>query len=738
MPTPIQILDVTDFTGGLNFRADVFQLRGSESPDMLNVDLDPRGGFAQRDSVTPLNSISLRQVPANMWPYATTTGTKQIMVQQGSDFAYSTGGNFTYVDPDALATVGTMRAATFKDLCYIQRNAEQAAVKWDGSTATVLATAFNDNIAAPTGANMIKAKCIASWMGRVWVANTSEAAVQKNRVRFSHPNQPADFRTNDFIDVNVGKDGDEITALVPFQDRLLVFKNNSVHVITGYDANTFQVFDLSQTVGATSQEACAVTEYGVYFFHWPDGVYQYDGKHISWEWERISPKIEDGTIASAQQTLITLGWLKRRLWVGVPWMGSSTNNRTFVLDPTLGKSGGWTQYDLALGPMLQWQPPASAASYLAVDAPRGRVLRLHQTAAADVFNTDYLTLTGASGTFASTPDTVGLSITGDIDLRARVALTDWTPATAQTFVAKWEATANQRAYKFWIDTAGKLNLDWSNNGTTILSKVSTVATGIADGTQAWVRAILDVDNGAVGNDVKFYTSTDGQTWTQLGATVTTAAVTAIADTTALATVGATGNAGTIDRLIGNVYSVAILQNILGTVKGDPEFTASSVSTNLTVTDSQSQVWTLQGAAAMAGKGMNITSYYTTKWFDAGVPAAIKRWRRPLIILKGGIATTIQIDLWRDYDASQIKRTAYLSTTATSGVLVWDDGSHAATMKWDNNVWGGNDTVVEEVLKTAILGRARSVRLKFTGPNNPSARWQIDGIIFKYIPRRIRG
>ena len=33
----IAITEVSDFTGGLNFRADQFQLAAFESPDMLNV-----------------------------------------------------------------------------------------------------------------------------------------------------------------------------------------------------------------------------------------------------------------------------------------------------------------------------------------------------------------------------------------------------------------------------------------------------------------------------------------------------------------------------------------------------------------------------------------------------------------------------------------------------------------------------------------------------------------------------
>ena len=39
---------IYDFTGGLNFRADQFQLKANESPSMLNVEIDPRGGVFSR------------------------------------------------------------------------------------------------------------------------------------------------------------------------------------------------------------------------------------------------------------------------------------------------------------------------------------------------------------------------------------------------------------------------------------------------------------------------------------------------------------------------------------------------------------------------------------------------------------------------------------------------------------------------------------------------------------------
>ena len=49
----------SDFTGGLNLRADQFNLAPNESPAMLNVEVDPRGGVRRRDAVTKINNTVL-------------------------------------------------------------------------------------------------------------------------------------------------------------------------------------------------------------------------------------------------------------------------------------------------------------------------------------------------------------------------------------------------------------------------------------------------------------------------------------------------------------------------------------------------------------------------------------------------------------------------------------------------------------------------------------------------------
>ena len=75
-----------------------------------------------------------------------------------------------------------------------------------------------------------------------------------------------------------------------------------------------------------------------------------------------------------------------------------------------------------------------------------------------------------------------------------------------------------------------------------------------------------MDNTAAGWDLKFYTSSDGVAWTQLGSTITTATITSIADGTQILAVGSTG-AGITRINGGKIHYAEIRSGIGGTVVG---------------------------------------------------------------------------------------------------------------------------------------------------------------------------
>lgn len=137
-----------------------------------------------------------------------------------------------------------------------------------------------------------------------------------------------------------------------------------------------------------------------------------------------------------------------------------------------------------------------------------------------------LYLDGTTGTKTRKMDSsVSPAITGPLDVRVKLSMPDWSPAVTSYFCAKTLGADPNRGWYFGVNTGGALVFVSSadGNAATLVTKSSTaLVNGWANDSINWVRCTYTPDNGAAGYDVKFYTSADGITWTQLGATVTTA------------------------------------------------------------------------------------------------------------------------------------------------------------------------------------------------------------------------
>jgi hypothetical protein len=216
-----------------------------------------------------------------------------------------------------------------------------------------------------------------------------------------------------------------------------------------------------------------------------------------------------------------------------------------------------------------------------------------------------LVLNGVAGNYASTPDSAAVSVTGDIDLRCQVALNDWTPSGNNSLIGKYNGGgAGNTSYVLSLKPSGVLSLYWASDGVTGITKDSTVATGFSDFTNKWVRATLDVDNGSTQNEVRFYTSDDGTTWTQLGATVTTAGVTSIFNSTLSLEIGSVVG-GTINLAAGVIYRAQIRNNILDNGTGiqfDADFTAQpKLATSFTESSSNAATVTINTSGATGAR-----------------------------------------------------------------------------------------------------------------------------------------
>jgi hypothetical protein len=202
-----------------------------------------------------------------------------------------------------------------------------------------------------------------------------------------------------------------------------------------------------------------------------------------------------------------------------------------------------------------------------------------------------------TGVFVSVPDSPATSVTGDMDVRIKVAFTDWTPVSLLTLGSK---NGNAGARSWWLDlnSSGNLILTISADGTNFVSKTSTAPAPFADGTTGWIRFTLDVDNGAGGYDVTFYTSTDGNTWTQLGTVVTTAGTTSLFDTVSPTQLIGRGAGGTGDAGL-KAYAMQVRTGINGPPVVDIDLDALP-ETGTTFTDYAGNICTLNGTATRVG------------------------------------------------------------------------------------------------------------------------------------------
>ena len=346
------------FTGGLNLRSDQFNLADDESPDMLNVLVDPRGGIRQRDGVDRRNTTALSADVKGIWSFFTDGGTDQVMVNYGTKVAYSASGNFTDLTGITARTDGSrVYGMTMNNIAY-GVSYDKPSFRWNGSTAADLGTTFG------SGGNMPQAQYVTFWNNFAWVANTYESATgYKYRVRWSNANDPETWTAADYVDIDKGEHGDYITGLCPMGDRLLVFKTNSTYAIFGFDSDSFQVVTVSSTIGSTPLSSPVATPYGVFFWYADQGVYLYNGTNMLWLFSKIFPAVENGTLTFTNPP--QLAWGNNLLYVSVDWTASGvTTRRTLVYDPTLGEEGAWVTTDVDAGPIHAHRPPNSSSTVL--------------------------------------------------------------------------------------------------------------------------------------------------------------------------------------------------------------------------------------------------------------------------------------------------------------------------------------------------------------------------------------
>lgn len=229
----------------------------------------------------------------------------------------------------------------------------------------------------------------------------------------------------------------------------------------------------------------------------------------------------------------------------------------------------------------------------------------------------YLGILDTVGDCATTVDHASLDIVGDIDVRFDAILDDWLADDETSLMGKWGSSGFS-----WILSiqGGQLIFGWTADGSTLTNEISTEAVTLTGTRRLAVRATLDVDNGASGHVVTFYTAPSlSGPWTQLGDAVTDTGTTSIHSGSSPLDVGRVGNTGSDPAPVGQILAAEVRSGIAGSVVANPDWTAQAPGTT-SFADAAGRTWTLAGDATISNRQTRFLGEVTSwpiRWDTSG-------------------------------------------------------------------------------------------------------------------------
>lgn len=325
------------FRGGLNTDADKFALAPDETPDCQNVVFDEDGGVSCRAPFVNLSGrISLLKGDILRWirPMRAASGTVNLYGGAGTDLWHSDDDGATWTE---LAYT-TTSAVQWGDFCYaIDRNGCR---KFRGTTLeTTFATTETWSEYASPSTYVAQGDVGTAHLGYLFIggfANGGGEYGKEARLRWSHPNNPEAWHEDDYIDLLNG--GGAIKRLVSNGDHLLIFQETKIHALFGYDSDSWQLVEVSPTLGVLEQHHVTQTELGVFFYVMGMGVYLISGDSKPVELSRkVRERFRDSSDIGGVSQEVYVGWADDRLWV------CSRDYGMYIYDPRVGE-GVWTYF----------------------------------------------------------------------------------------------------------------------------------------------------------------------------------------------------------------------------------------------------------------------------------------------------------------------------------------------------------------------------------------------------------
>lgn len=310
-------IQVKDF-GGMQDVIAADKMNHKYATDCQNVILDEyRGSIVKRRGFTKYNTTALTggQSIKKQFVYKQQDGDEYIIVHSSNSIFYSLNGSGSFSILTSTITTYTYSFTTGRDY-LIGSNGTDNPLAWNGTTLIHYTT--NNS----TG--MVKGKYIVYWNNRLFIAGVSSYL---STLYYSEANNPQHIGTFNYININVA-DGDYITGLLVWNNRLIVFKRFSTWEVQEVSAGVFVIRLLSQEIGCLYGDSIAeVRGFPMWVSH--RGVELYDGN-----FNLVSEPIDNQIKALKQLNIGVEAWTQT---TAADWgAGTGTNIDTTTYDGSVG------------------------------------------------------------------------------------------------------------------------------------------------------------------------------------------------------------------------------------------------------------------------------------------------------------------------------------------------------------------------------------------------------------------
>jgi hypothetical protein len=200
------------------------------------------------------------------------------------------------------------------------------------------------------------------WKNRWWARH----ATTKNRLHFTQIFEPQSWPSDFFIDIPFER-GDDIAAVLPLGDTLLVFGQSKIFLIIGQTSLDFEVRPSGASqAGALGPRAVDAIEEGAVHAG-ADGIYLFDGatdRLLSYDVDGVAPAalgwrtyITTATATDLQNTPLVYHQATKEVAIGVTNLYPFGAGGEWILDlnrTRLSTTPAWTTTDRATGGYIRW------------------------------------------------------------------------------------------------------------------------------------------------------------------------------------------------------------------------------------------------------------------------------------------------------------------------------------------------------------------------------------------------